>query len=63
MYQLVGFTPDVRVENLPVSQPLELLVYLAGHELARIAIAASDWKEVGGRMVAALDVPLARKNK
>jgi len=63
VYQLVGFTPDVRVENLPVSQPLELLVYLAGHELARIAIAASDWKEVGGRMVAALDVPLARKNK
>jgi len=63
VYQLVGFTPDVRVENLPVSQPVELLVYLAGHELTRIAITASDWKAVDGRMVAALDVPLARKNK
>jgi hypothetical protein len=58
VYQLVGFTPDVSVHNLPVSQPLELLVYLSGHDLTRIAIAASDWKPVEGRLIAALDVPL-----
>jgi hypothetical protein len=58
VYQLVGFTPDVSVQNLPVRQPLELLVYLSGHDLTRVAIAASDWKPVDGRLIAALDVPL-----
>ena len=33
VYQLIGFTPDVRVENLPLDTGYELLVYLQGYVL------------------------------
>lgn len=58
VYQLIGFTPDVRVENLEVAQPAELLVYLAGYEPARITLTEQSYKLDAGRLVADLDVPL-----
>jgi hypothetical protein len=63
VYQLIGFTPDVAVENLKVAEPLEVLVYLSGHELARIAVSERDFRTADGRLVAALDVPLRRASK
>jgi hypothetical protein len=61
VYQLVGFTPDVLIQNVRIDEPLELLVYLGGHQLKRLAISPADWKPVDGKLVAALDVELARR--
>jgi hypothetical protein len=58
VYQLIGFTPDVRVENLEVKEPAELLIYLSGYEPARVALAEESYKLDAGRLVADLDVPL-----
>lgn len=63
VYQLIGFTPDVRVENLKVSPPVELLVYLSGYGLQRISVGDADWKQEGAALVAAVDVTLASKRK
>jgi hypothetical protein len=58
VYQLIGFTPDVRVENMALSEPAELLVYLSGYEPARVAVAQADYKPLEGKLVADLDVTL-----
>jgi hypothetical protein len=63
VYQLIGFTPEVRVENLTVSPPVELLVYLAGYGLQRISVGDADWKQEGAGLVAEIDVKLAPKRK
>jgi hypothetical protein len=64
VYQLIGFTPDVRVENLPVGQPVELLVYLGGYGLQRVVVGDADWKpQAGGALLAELDVKLTAKRK
>jgi hypothetical protein len=61
VYQLVGFTPDVRVENLPIAEPLELLVYLSGYALARTTLTQQSYKADGARWVADLDVSLTAR--
>lgn len=63
VYRFVGFTPDVRVENVAVGEPLELLVYLSGHVPARVVVPESDFENRDGKLVAELDVELTRKPK
>jgi hypothetical protein len=63
VYQLIGFTPDARVQNMHVDEPLEVLVYLPGYELVRIDVRPDSWKAQGGALVAELDVALSRKGK
>lgn len=63
VYQLIGFTPDARVQNIAIDEPLEVLVYLPGYALARIDVRPDAWKEQGGALVADLDVALTRKGK
>jgi hypothetical protein len=58
VYQLVGFTPDVKVGNLVVSDPVDLLIWLPEHPLRRRRVAASDWKSDNGSLVADVDVDL-----
>jgi hypothetical protein len=58
VYQLVGFTPDVRIDNLPLDQPVELALYLGGHALERITVSREDYEQRGGQMLATLDVKL-----
>ncbi len=58
VYQLVGFTPDVRIENLPLEQPVELVVYLGGHELNRLTVTRDDYQPQDGLQLAQLDVEL-----
>jgi hypothetical protein len=43
VYLLVGFTPDVRVQNVPTDEAVELLVYRSGYRPERIVIGPSDW--------------------
>ncbi len=51
VYMLVGFTPDVRVENVSTEEVAELLVWAEGYEVERLVVAPSDWiaAEDGGR--------------
>jgi len=44
VYMLIGFTPDVHVENIRTDQPVELLVYEEGYEVERTLIGPSDWQ-------------------
>jgi hypothetical protein len=60
VYQLIGFTPDVHVENLPLEQPYEVLVFLPGHGLETRRVEPAAFKEVSGHRVAELDVLLRR---
>lgn len=45
VYMLIGFTPDVRVENISTEEIAELLVWAEGYETERLVIAPSDWVE------------------
>jgi hypothetical protein len=59
VYQLIGFTPDVRVENLPLDQSYEVLVYLDGHAPLTRQLTAADFQSLDGRRVAEIDLALA----
>ena len=61
VYQLIGFTPDVRVENLDVREPAELLVYLAGYEPQRVTLTEGTYKLEEGRLIADLEIALKAK--
>ena len=63
VYQLIGFTPDVSVENLPVDAPVELLIYAPGYALQRASIGAGDWRADGAGLVATVDVKLNKKGR
>jgi hypothetical protein len=58
VYQLIGFTPDVRVENLPIDAAYEVLVYLPGYGLQTRRVEPSDFRDQGGQRVADVSVPL-----
>lgn len=45
VYMLIGFTPDVHVENIRTDQPVELLVYEEGYEVERALVGPSDWQD------------------
>ena len=61
VYQLVGFSPDVRVQDVPLSEPQELLVYREGYVPVLRVLSASDFKPEAGRRVAAVDVVLSKR--
>lgn len=67
VYQLIGFTPSARVDNLDLGESLEVLVYLPGHVVERVAIERSMFNELSGKLVAQIDVVLKpmpkRKNR
>jgi hypothetical protein len=63
VYQLIGFTPDVSVENLPVDVPVELLIYVPGYALQRASVGAGDWLPSGGGLAATVDVKLGKKGR
>lgn len=45
VYVLIGFSPEVRVENVRTDQAVELLIYLEGHSVQRAVVGPSDWRE------------------
>jgi hypothetical protein len=58
VYQLIGFTPDVRVENLELSAPIDLLVYLEGAAPVALHATEADFKPEGTGLVASLSASL-----
>ena len=58
VYLLIGFTPDVRVEDLPLDAGYEIMVYLPGYGLQTRRVEPGDFKEQDGKRVAELSLPL-----
>ncbi|MET0386352.1 MAG: hypothetical protein ABW321_10360 [Polyangiales bacterium] len=58
VYQLIGFTPGVRLSNLRLDRGYELLVYSEGRRPVTRRITANDFREQDGRLVARLDLRL-----
>ncbi len=64
VYMLVGFTPDVHVENLSAREATELLVWAEGHRLERVVVGPSDWQGQGSEQQAHIRTtltPLGRR--
>ena len=60
VYQLIGFTPDVRVENLPLDRSYEVLIYFEGRPLVTRQIEPADFRDQAGKRVAALELELPK---
>jgi hypothetical protein len=58
VYQLIGFAPDVAVQNVPVHDPIELLLYLPSHDLKRVRVGPADFQPRAGELVADVNVAL-----
>lgn len=58
VFMLIGFTPDVSVENQPVGAATELLVWLEGHRLERVVVGPSDWQGEGSHQQAHVETTL-----
>ncbi len=58
VYQVIGFTPDVRVSNVQTSEAIELIVFAEGHAPERVFVGPSDWSERDGHKVAEINVTL-----
>jgi hypothetical protein len=59
VYLLVGFTPEVHVQNVRTDEVVEVLVYRDDHVLERAVVAPSDWREgPDGTRTAEIDVTL-----
>jgi hypothetical protein len=61
VYQLVGFSPTVKVEDLPLASGQELLIYREGYVPIVRTVSPSDFKPHGDRRVAELNVQLTRR--
>lgn len=59
VYLLIGFAPDVRVENISAQDAVELLVYHEGYPVHREVVSPSDWVEAAdGAKTADLEITL-----
>lgn len=64
VYMLVGFTPDVNVQNVGTEEVVELLVYLEGYDVERVVVAPSDWHETeDGTRASDVDVILHERSR
>jgi len=58
VYQLIGFTPNAQLKNLPTDQNTELVVYASGYQLEKVVITPELWKDTGSTKHAVLDISL-----
>ena len=63
VYQLIGFTPDVRVDNLPLDRGYDVLVYLEGRPLATRHLEPTDFREQDGKRVADVQLELPKSSR
>ncbi len=58
VYLLVGFSPRVIVQNIPVDEAVEILAWHEGHPIARAVVAPSDWVDGPEGKTAELSITL-----
>ena len=61
VYQLVGFTPDVRIADVRADEIAELIVFAAGHLPQRLVVGPSDWRVRAGARSAEVSVTLVAR--
>gem|GEM_PF-1330339 len=61
VYQLVGFTPDVRIADVRADEIAELIVFAAGHLPQRVVVGPSDWRVRAGARSAEVSVTLVAR--
>ncbi|MDB4989020.1 MAG: Basic proline-rich protein [Myxococcaceae bacterium] len=61
IYQLIGFSPDVKVQDVPLTDSQELLIYREGYVPVVRVLQGADFKAQAGRRVAAVDVELSKR--
>ena len=61
VYRLVGFAPQVRLERVPRTAPVELLVYDEGHTPTLHTVAPSDFATRGDEHVAEVSITLSKR--
>lgn len=62
VYQLIGFTPDVRITDLRTDAAVELLLFAEGYVPQRVVVGPSDWRDVGGERVAEVTATLVERS-
>ncbi len=63
IYQLIGFAPEAKLQDVALDQTEELLIWKHGHEPVQRVVAPSDYVDQGGRRAAAVDVTLTELGK
>jgi hypothetical protein len=63
VYQLVGFTPEVRVQNLVLDRGYDVLVYAPGYEAEQRHLESGDFRADGPERVATLQITLRKQGK
>ena len=58
VYQVIGFAPEAKVQDLALDKTEELLVYLPGHAHVVRVVSPSDFVEQGDRKVADVTIEL-----
>jgi len=58
VYELVGFAPEARVDNLPIEEVNEFLIVRPGYAPALQVVSPSDFEAQAGRSVADVGVAL-----
>jgi len=61
VYELVGFTPDVRIADVRADEIAELIVFAAGHLPQRLVVGPSDWRVRAGARSAEVSVTLVAR--
>ena len=61
VYQLVGFTPDVRIADVRADEIAELIVFAAGHLPQRVVVGPSDWRLRAGVRSAEVSLTLVAR--
>ncbi len=60
VYRLLGFTPDLRVDNLPVGETAHLVLYESGYSPAKVAVEPGSWIGSDDGPKAEIDITLEK---
>jgi hypothetical protein len=63
VYQLIGFTPGVRVAGLALDRDYELLISLPGHALVQRSVRADEFRGRGPLRIAELEIGLSKRKR
>jgi len=63
VYQLIGFSPEAKIQDVALEKTEELLIWKRGHEPAQRVVAPSDYVDAEGRKAAQIELTLTALGK
>jgi hypothetical protein len=61
VYRLLGFTPDLKIDNLPVGETALLVIYESGYSVAKVTVEPDSWVTAGDGLKAEIDITLEKE--